>query len=44
MKTTKKHIKSTTKKTCTKKSAIALYWEKMGDKRGEIYDMKAVLK
>ena len=27
-----------------KKSAIALYWEKMGDKRGKIYDMKAVLK
>lgn len=43
MKTTKKSTK-TTKKTGTKKSAITLYWEKMGDKRGEIYDMKAVLK
>lgn len=27
-----------------KKSAITLYWEKMGDKRGQIFDMKAVLK
>lgn len=26
------------------KTPFTLYWEKMGDKRGKIYDMKAVLK
>lgn len=44
MRTIKKTAKVTSKKNSTKKSAITLYWEKMGDKRGEIYDMKAVLK
>lgn len=41
---TKQTEKINPKKCGGKKSAITIYWEKMGEKRGEIYDMKAVLK